>query len=270
MGKITKSKNPIADTKPAQCGLDFCYLPIKISSPETGKNQEEYKLFTSNYFNFLIKGHEAPLDTLRWPSFWDINHKKRLLVLSGQFSFDERTKAIEDTLCQGYKDGKVEYLREWGNVLIPIILSGEVLLNIDLCGVDIFGIIASTKIKQPFPEMLDNTIATNLTFGQEPLEMLIQKALEEASIPETYTRTYAIKCGITNNSRLGCQRHIQHIIPTPANSNVKEFRLISVKEVTEALVYAYFVRHGIINANNKANLEEVCARLHQKHDPVII
>lgn len=302
------------------------FAELSLSNRWPYQNQEEYKLFTSDYFNFLIEGHGAPLgyvhkvwvDTLRWPSFWDINHEKRLLVLSGQSSFDERTKAMEDTLRQGHKDGKVECLREWGNVLIPIISSGEVLLNMDLCGVDIFGIVASgvhltaytrteeglkywvprrAKTKQPFPGMLDNTVATNLAFGQEPLEKLIQKALEEASIPENYTRTHAIKCGTvsyhmsqTNDSRPGCQRHIQHvyemelareIVPTPANSDVKEFRLMSVKEVTEALVHgefnframtwiAYFVRHGIVNANNEANLEEVRARLHRKHDPVVV
>lgn len=288
---------------------------------------EEYRAFVDDYYYFIVEGYKAPLgythksfvEAMNWLPYWHIDHEKRLLVLSGISSLNERTNAMQATLRQGHTDGRVQCLRKWGRELIAVVSStGEHVLDMDLCGVDIFGIITSgvhltayvrteeglkywvprrAMTKTPYPGMLDNTVATNLASGQKPLEKLVQRALEEASIPEAYTRWYAKACGTisyqmsrTNDGKPGCQHHVQYvyemeltpeIVPTPSNGEVERFRLMSLEEVAEALArgefnframtwIAHFVRHGIVNAENEANLAEVCARLHRKHDIFII
>ncbi|OCL13462.1 hypothetical protein AOQ84DRAFT_395062 [Glonium stellatum] len=284
---------------------------------------DEYRVFVGNYYYFIIEGCKAPLgythasfiEAMNWPPDWRIDHEKRLLVLSGTSNFNERTKVMQATLRQGYKDGKVQCLLKGGREPIPVISSaGEHMLDMDLCGVDIFGIVTfgvhltayvrteeglkywvprRAMTKTPYPGMLDNTVATNLASGQKPLEKLAQRALEEASIPEAYTQRHAKACGTvsyqmsrTNDGKPGCQHHVQYvyemelapeIIPTPFNSEVEGFRLMSLEEVAEALIrgefnframtwIAHFIRHGIVNAENETGLAEVCARLHRKHD----
>ena len=284
---------------------------------------KKYRVFMEDYYYFMVDGYEKPfgyvhtsfVNAMSWLESWVLDHEQRLLTLAGNFSLEERSAAMQATLRHGHEDGKVECLRKWGNEMIPVISSeGEHVLDMDLCGVDIFGIVTSgvhltayvrtgeglkywvprrAQMKTPFPGMLDNTVASNLASGQKPLDKLIRRAAEEASIPEEFTRNNAKACGTvsyqmtrTNDGKPGCQHHVQYVyemelepamLPRPADKEVESFALMTVQEVSKELMrgefnfrvmtwVAHFVRHGIVNAGNENHLAEVSARLHRRHD----
>jgi hypothetical protein len=74
----------------------------------------------------------------------------------------------------------------------------------------------------------------------------------------------------------------QDIIPKPNYGEAGEFLLMSIEEVWDALWkgefnpnivmtwVSYFVRNGILNAENEENLVEICVRLHWKQDLFIV
>jgi isopentenyldiphosphate isomerase len=280
-----------------------------------------------DYYYFMVDGYKAPLgyahksfvEAIEWQEYWHLDHERRLLILTIQGSFNERTDAMQATLKQGHQRGKVDCLRKWGAEVLPVISSsGDHVLDMDLCGVDIFGIQTfgvhltayirtdeglkywvprRAKTKTPYAGMLDNTVSTNLFAGQKPLEKLIRRAADEASIPVEYTAKHAKACGTvtyqmtrTNEGKPGCQHHVQYVyemelssdmIPKPFNGDVEKFKLMTLQEVVEAIHrgefnframtwVAHFIRHGIVNAENEPKIIEVCARLHRKHDLFVV
>ena len=68
------------------------------------------------------------------------------------------------------------------------------------------------------------------------------------------------------------------VIPKPNDSEVQEFYLLTVEEVQEhmangefkpncaLLVLDFFIRHGILTAENESNFEEIQRRLHRNLD----
>ena len=95
----------------------------------------------------------------------------------------------------------------------------------------------------------------------------------------------------TDDGKPGCQHQVQYlyeiklgeeIIPKPFDGEVEEFTLMTLEEVQNALAcgefklncamtwMAYFIRYGVVNAENEPNLVEVCSRLHRKHDLFIV
>ncbi|KAF4624969.1 hypothetical protein G7Y89_g13204 [Cudoniella acicularis] len=234
-----------------------------------------------DYYYFMIDGYKAPLgyvhktfvEVIEWQEYWHLDHEKRLLVLTVQGGFNERTEAMQATLKQGHQRGKVDCLRKWGAEVLPVITPyGDHVLDMDLCGVDVFGIRTfgvhltayvrtdeglkywvprRAKTKTPYPGMLDNTVAANLFSGQKPLKKIIRRAEGEASIPFEYTAKHAKACGTvtyqmtrTNEGKPGCQHHVQYVyemelspdmIPKPFNGDVEKFKLMTLQEVVDAL-----------------------------------
>lgn len=278
-----------------------------------------------DYYYFKIDGFKAPfgyvhksfVEAMEFNQlFWDVDHEATTLLLSVSVpDFAGRSNAMEFTLKRGRDAGKVECLSKLGAGLLPVISAdGEHVMDMDLCGVDIFGIqtfgahltayvktIEGLKYwvpkrsitKNPYPGMLDNTVATNLLTGETPLEKLLQKAVDEASIPIEYTSKHIKACGTvtyqmkqTNEGKPGCQHHVQYVyemelpldmIPKPSNGEVEKFQLMTYQDVVDALHrgefnframtwVAYFVRHGIVNPENEEKIAEVCSRLHRKHN----
>ena len=148
--------------------------------------------------------------------------------------------------------------------------------------------------KQTYPGMMDNTVAGGLTTGEQPFNCLIREAQEEASLPETVVRS-AIPCGTVTyfyvrDARAGgetglCQPECQYLydlelapdtIPTPGDNEAVDFQLLSVEEVQKALaagmfkpncalvLVEFFVRHGILTAENEPDYIEIVARLHRR------
>jgi len=150
------------------------------------------------------------------------------------------------------------------------------------------------ETKQTYPGMMDNTVAGGLTTGEQPFNCLIREAQEEASLPETVVRSTK-SCGTltyfyVRDARAGgetglCQPECQYLydlelppetIPTPGDNEAVDFQLLSVKQVQEALaagmfkpncavvLLEFFVRHGILTAENEPDYIEIVARLHRR------
>jgi len=148
--------------------------------------------------------------------------------------------------------------------------------------------------KQTYPGMMDNTVAGGLSTGEKPLECLIRECEEEASLPEELVRT-AQACGTltyfhVRDSRAGgetglCQPECQYIydlkmppdvIPKPGDNEAIDFQLLTVQEVQKAmaegrfkpncahLLLEFFVRHGILTAENEPDYIEIISRLHRR------
>lgn len=150
------------------------------------------------------------------------------------------------------------------------------------------------QTKQTYPGMMDNTVAGGLSTGEEPFDCLIRECEEEASLPKHIAET-AKACGTltyfhVRDSRAGgetglCQPECQYIydlevppdvIPQPGDDEAVDFRLLSIKEVQEALangefkpncaliLVEFFVRHGILTAETDSDYIEIVSRLHRK------
>ena len=148
--------------------------------------------------------------------------------------------------------------------------------------------------KQTYPGMMDNTVAGGLSTGEKPFECLIRECEEEASLPENLVRT-AKPCGTltyfhVRDSRAGgetglCQPECQYIydlkmpqdvIPKPGDDEAMDFQLLSVEDVQKALaegrfkpncahlLLEFFVRHGILTAENEPDYIEIVSRLHRR------
>lgn len=148
--------------------------------------------------------------------------------------------------------------------------------------------------KQTYPGMMDNTVAGGLSTGEQPFDCLIRESMEEASIPEeivrqakaTGTMTYFYVRDERAGGEVGlCQPEVQYVydlilpenvIPTPGDNEAVDFQLLSIAEVYSAmqegkfkpncamLLVDFFVRHGIISAENEPDYLEIISRLHRR------
>ena len=150
------------------------------------------------------------------------------------------------------------------------------------------------KTKQTYPGMMDNTVAGGLSTGEKPFDCLIREAQEEASLPEDVVRS-AKPCGTltyfhVRDARAGgetglCQPECQYLydlelspdtVPTPGDNEAVDFQLLRVEEVQQAMaagqfkpncalvLLEFFVRHGILTAENEPDYIEIVARLHRR------
>lgn len=150
------------------------------------------------------------------------------------------------------------------------------------------------KTKQTYPNMMDNTVAGGLSTGEKPFECLIRESQEEASLPEEIVRNAKAVGTLTyfhvRDARAGgetglCQPECQYmydlelsedVIPKPGDNEAVDFRLLTIAEVQEALatgefkpncallLVEFFVRHGILTAENEPHYIEIVSRLHRK------
>ncbi len=229
----------------------------------------------------MIQGYEEPfgyihssfITAMPWPSCWCLDHQKRFLILLSRPNFQERTNLINTTLRTAHEKGNIDALRKWANELFPVYSSkGEHVLDMDGCGVDLFGIInfavhfiayvntkdglkfwipRRSKTKTSYPGMLDNTVGGSLSSGERPIDCIVREAAEEGALPESYTRENVRACGTlsyqmsqTDDGRPGCQHQVQYlyemelpedIVPRPFDGEVEEFTLKSLDEVYDAL-----------------------------------
>jgi len=148
--------------------------------------------------------------------------------------------------------------------------------------------------KQTYPGMMDNTVAGGLSTGEKPFECLVRECEEEASLPAEIVHS-AQACGTltyfhVRDQRAGgetglCQPECQYIydlelpptvIPKPGDDEAIDFQLLSVEEIQKAmaagkfkpncahLLLEFFVRHGILTAENEPDYVDIVARLHRR------
>lgn len=149
--------------------------------------------------------------------------------------------------------------------------------------------------KQTYGGFLDNTVAGGLSTGEDPFECLVREAAEEASLSEQLVRSNAKACGTVSyfhmrDTKAGgeagllqpeCQYVFDmeigpEIIPQPGDNEVEDFYLWTVDEVKTALAEGqfkpncaavlldFFIRRGILTAENEKDYMEIVSRLHRK------
>lgn len=150
--------------------------------------------------------------------------------------------------------------------------------------------------KQTYGGMLDNTVAGGIATGESAFESLVREAQEEASLPEEIVRKGAKAVGTVSYFHIRDQRaggetrllqpECQYVydleldndtVPKPSDDEVEGFELKTVEETKQALrdgefkpncamvLLDFFVRHGIITADDEGYIEMV-ARLHRRLD----
>ncbi|OQO09527.1 hypothetical protein B0A48_04929 [Cryoendolithus antarcticus] len=148
--------------------------------------------------------------------------------------------------------------------------------------------------KQTYGGMLDNTVAGGIATGESVLESMIRESAEEASLPEEMVREKAKAVGTVTyfhvrDRRAGGETGLlqpecqyvydlelgEDVVPKPSDDEVESFELKSVEEVKKDLrdgsfkpncavvLLDFFVRHGIITAEDEDYVELV-ARLHRR------
>ncbi|KAI1766448.1 hypothetical protein GGR53DRAFT_486105 [Hypoxylon sp. FL1150] len=143
--------------------------------------------------------------------------------------------------------------------------------------------------------MLDGTVAGGIKAGHSPLETVIHEADEEASLPEALVRERVRSVGvITYIGVTGAEFpgekglvvpliNYMHdlelpgdVFPKPNDDEVEQFYCMTVPEVQKALLngefkadsavalVGFFIRHGVITADNEKDFIEINMRLHRR------
>ncbi|BCS10990.1 thiamin pyrophosphokinase-related protein [Aspergillus luchuensis] len=152
-----------------------------------------------------------------------------------------------------------------------------------------------SSLKQTYPGMLDTTAAGGLSTGLPPREAIMREASEEAEIPEELLRKEIrfvdrISYFHVKKESVGgigmvelLQPEVEYlyelrlgkeVVPSPADSEVEDFRLWGVKEVKKALgegrfkpnsavvVVDFLLRRGLLDGNDED--ERIRVRLHRE------
>jgi 8-oxo-dGTP pyrophosphatase MutT (NUDIX family) len=152
-----------------------------------------------------------------------------------------------------------------------------------------------SKTKSTYPGMLDNTVAGGMATGENPQICCVREASEEASLPEDLVREKAHAAGTVTyfhirDSRAGGETRLlqpecqyvfdlelpHHVEPKPSDDEVEQFYLMGVDELREKLkagefkpncavvLLDFFIRHGVLTAENEPDYIEIVSRLHRK------
>jgi isopentenyldiphosphate isomerase len=142
-----------------------------------------------------------------------------------------------------------------------------------------------------FPNKLDTTVAGGVKASHTPFRCVIEESEEEASLPRSYVAANVKNVGVitymTRSERKGGLIHPDvlyvfdlempaDMVPKPNDDEVAEFVLMGIEEVKEAMrkdefkpncnlvMIDFFVRHGIITAEEEGDYVEICQRLHRR------
>ncbi|KAI1471464.1 NUDIX hydrolase domain-like protein [Daldinia caldariorum] len=145
------------------------------------------------------------------------------------------------------------------------------------------------------PGMLDITVAGGVKAGSRPIDTVIHEADEEASLPEALVRSRVRSVGVltyitaTGPDFPGEKGLIipdvlyvhdlelpSDVVPKPNDDEVDTFYCMTVEEVQKhllnrefkpdsaAVLIDFFIRHGIITADNEKDFIELSMRLHRR------
>lgn len=146
-----------------------------------------------------------------------------------------------------------------------------------------------------YPGMLDNSVAGGIGMDETPFQCLIREAEEEAGLSNELVRSEAISCGTLSyfqawrsspgSEYQSLQPGLQYVydlqvdedvVLRPSDGEVAEFNLWSTEQVMQALrlgeykpscalvLIDFFIRHGVIRAENERDFAEIAARLHRR------
>lgn len=146
-----------------------------------------------------------------------------------------------------------------------------------------------------YPGKLDTTVAGGVAAGETPFENIVREAGEEADLPEELIRDKAKAVGCltyigTTDDGHGFEPGLvmpdciylydleldEGIVAKPRDDEVKEFYLMTVEEVKQAMfngefktncavvMLDFFIRHGLVTAETELDYAELTARMHRK------
>ena len=145
------------------------------------------------------------------------------------------------------------------------------------------------------PGKLDTTVGGGVKAGVSPLETVVNEADEEASLPADLIRETICPRGVITNVTVTRQdfpgekglvvpdlnyvydvQLLDGVTPEPNDDEVDGFNCMTVDEVKAALLRKefkpesaavlidFFIRHGIISAENEPNYVEIISHLHRR------
>ncbi|EAW08532.1 putative thiamine pyrophosphokinase [Aspergillus clavatus NRRL 1] len=148
--------------------------------------------------------------------------------------------------------------------------------------------------KATYPGLLDNTVAGGVAAGEAPLECLVREAEEEAGMDAGLVRQARAAGTVTwlnvSDERAGGEPGLMNpgllyvydlevgpeVVLRPVDEeDVAEFCLMDVQEVLEAMAEGrfkpasasvmvdFFVRHGLITAEDEEDYADIVSRLHR-------
>ncbi|KAK2600831.1 hypothetical protein N8I77_010338 [Diaporthe amygdali] len=141
-----------------------------------------------------------------------------------------------------------------------------------------------------YPGMLDTTVAGGVKAEDTPLQCIVAESDEEAALPLSYVQQNIVPTGVvtyvSQSRKTGQVRpNILHVYdleleegmkPVPKDGEVEEFYLMTVEEVTKAMLDGefkpncclvmldFFVRHGIITDENEEDYLEIVTGLRRE------
>lgn len=141
-----------------------------------------------------------------------------------------------------------------------------------------------------YPGMLDTTVAGGVKAEDTPWQCIVAESDEEAALPLSYVEKNVIPAGVvtyvTQRKDTGQLRpNVLYVYdlelgedmrPQPKDGEVEEFYLMTVEEVTKAMMDGefkpncclvmldFFVRHGIITAENEEDYLDIVMGLRRK------
>ncbi|KAF4470694.1 hypothetical protein FALBO_2408 [Fusarium albosuccineum] len=194
-------------------------------------------------------------------------------------SFQERTQVMRETLLQAVREGKASSPQKFYDESLRIVSSGgEYVLDMDRCGLDLFGVTSfsahmigfvkdgnsikywvpkRSSTKPTVPNKLDSTVAGVIRSNEKPIECMVRKIAAEASLSAEYSNANIVSCGtisyqmsITSTGNPGCQHITSYlyemefkagVVPRPGNDEVGTFTLMTREDVMTALTDGHFV-----------------------------
>ncbi|KAI3397821.1 hypothetical protein diail_10354, partial [Diaporthe ilicicola] len=141
-----------------------------------------------------------------------------------------------------------------------------------------------------YPGMLDSTVAGGVKAEDTPRQCIVAESDEEAALPLAYVENNIVPTGVVTyvgqNKKTGQVRPTilyvydleleEGMRPEPKDGEVEEFYLMTVEEVTSAMMGGefkpnccpvmldFFVRHGIITGENEADYLDIVTGLRRK------
>lgn len=146
-----------------------------------------------------------------------------------------------------------------------------------------------------YPNKLDTTVAGGVSSEETPFQNIVREGEEEASLHAdlihkdvratgvlTYMSYSKEKPGGNEANAVPDVIYVfdlevgQDVTPTPGDEEVKEFYLMGVDEIKEALANGefktnsavvmidFFIRHGFITADNEKDYVEIVTRMHRR------
>jgi 8-oxo-dGTP pyrophosphatase MutT (NUDIX family) len=149
-----------------------------------------------------------------------------------------------------------------------------------------------------YPNILDTTVTGGVRAGESPFEETVHELDEEASLPADLVRRDVRSCGVltymsTTSKGFGGEHGLvvpdtvylydiefsEEVVPESRDDEANEFYLMSVDEVMKSrrlllmpsskqtalwVRIDFFIRHGIITAENEKDFVEINMRMHRK------